>query len=680
MSFLNPLFLLGLAAIAAPVIVHLVRRTKAPRVEFPSLMFVRRVPQRTIRKRQFQNLLLLLMRCAAFLLLVLAFVRPYFGSGQAESAGQRANVVLLDSSFSMRYDNRFERAKERARDAIDQSGGGDRTALVTFGQGYEVQNRFTTDLGQLKSVLASLQPGSGSTDYIQAIRAAEGMFKEAGAGIKNIILITDFQASGRNPSEAAYRLDKGIKLTTIDLGEPESPNLAIPEVVVQPLIYQPKYTERLTARIANYSDAAKDAVRVEFQLNERTVEKREIKIPARDATTVEFTGFNLNEGDNRATIQVDGDNFSFDNRRYFTLRRTDQLKALVIESATRGRSESFYLRNALMTGENLAFNVESKTAGAVNPSEIANYRVIILNDPGNVSQAMAAQLTRFIEGGGGLIISAGPHTDPSAFNQTFQNISPAKLEEAVQLRGDYVSMSEIKTDHPIFEVFRQSGRLSAARVFGYHRATPGEQSSVLARFENGNPALIESSHGSGRVLLFTSTFDASWNDLPLTPIYLPLVRQMTRYLGEQEEAAANLLGETFTVAAAKDGSLPSIDDPSGDRVTDRKQMATGELIVNASEPGFYHLRYSGNSRYAAVNLDGKESDLAKLNVDEFVASVTGADPAAAQAAGVTGGEKLSNDEVESRQRVWWILLIAAFLLFVAEGVLARRIKMSRVIG
>ncbi len=450
--------------------------------------------------------------------------------------------------------------------------------------------------------------------------------------------------------------------------------------MVQPLIYQPKYTERLTARIANFSEAAKDAVRVEFQLNDRTVEKREIKIPARDATTVEFTGFNLNEGDNRATIQVDGDNFSFDNRRYFTLRRTDQLKALVIESATRGRSESFYLRNALMTGENLPFNVESKTAGAVNPTEIANYRVIILNDPGSVSQAMAAQLTRFIEGGGGLIISAGPHTDPSAFNQTFQNIAPAKLEEAVQLRGDYVSMSEIKTDHPIFEVFRQSGRLSAARVFGYHRATSSEQASVLARFENGNPALIESSHGSGRVLLFTSTFDASWNDLPLTPIYLPLVRQMTRYLGEHEEAASNLLGETFTVAAAKDGSLPSIDDPSGDRVTDRKQMATGELIVNASEPGFYHLRYSGNSKYAAVNLDGKESDLAKLSVDEFVASVTGTDPAAAQAASVTGGEKLSNDEVESRQRVWWILLIAAFLLFVAEGILARRIKMSRVIG
>jgi von Willebrand factor type A domain/Aerotolerance regulator N-terminal len=683
MSFLNPLFLLGLAAIAAPVIVHLVRRTKAPRVEFPSLMFVRRVPQRTIRKRQFQNLLLLLLRCLAFLLLVFAFVRPYFGSGQAETAGQRANVVLLDSSFSMRYDNRFERAKERARAVIDQFGGGDRTALVTFGQGYEVQNGFTADINQLKSVLANVQPGSGATDYIQAIRAAEGMFKEAGAGNKNIILISDFQAGGRNPAEAAYRLSKDIKLTTIDLGEPESPNLAIPEVVVQPLIYQPKYSERLTARIANFSDAAKDGVRVEFQLNDRPVGKREIKIAPRDATTVEFTDFNLNEGDNRAMIQVEGDNFPFDNRYFFTLRRTDQLKALVIESATRGRSESFYLRNALTTGENLPFNVESKTAGAVNPTEVANYRVIILNDPGSVSQALAAQITKFIEGGGGLIISAGPHTDPAAFNQAFQNIAPARLEEVVQLRGNYVSMSEIKTDHPIFEVFRQSGRLSAARVFGYHRAIPREQASVLARYEDGNPALIESSHGSGRVLLFTSTFDASWNDLPLTPIYLPLVRQMTRHLGEREEAASHLLGETFTVAAAKDGTLPAIDDPSGDRVTDRKQMATGELIINAGEPGFYHLRYSGNSRYAAVNLDGKESDFSKLNVDEFVASVTGADPAAAQAAGTTGaagGEKLSNEEVESRQRVWWILLIAALLLFVAEAVLARRTKTAKMIG
>jgi hypothetical protein len=678
MSLLNPLFLLGLAAIAAPIIVHLVRRTRAPRVEFPSLMFVRRIPQRTIRRRQVQNWLLLMMRCLAFLLLVFAFVRPYFGSGQADAnQGQRANVILLDTSFSLRYANRFEQTKQRARAIIDETRGNEHTALVTFDQGFEVQNKFTTDTNQLKAALSTVQPGSGATDYAQALRGAEGLFKEVGGGEKRIVLISDFQATGRNEAAASYRLPKEIKLVTIDLGEQNSPNLAITDVGLQPLIYQAKYEDKLTARIANFSDEAKEGVRVEFQLNDHTVEKREIKVAARDATPVEFAGFNLNEGINRGVIVIEGDDFTADNRFSFTLRRAEQMKALVIETATRGRSESFYLRNALTTGDNLPFNLEVKSAGSINPAEISAYRVIILNDAA-VNQALAAQLVKFVDAGGGLIIAAGPHTEPSAFNQIFQNFAPARLEEAISLRSNYVVMSEIKTDHPIFEVFKRSGRLAAARVFGYNRATPREGAGVIARFEDGSPALIEATHGSGKLLLFTSTLDAGWNDLPLTPIYLPLVRQMTRHLGEREERPWHQISETFAVAPDRDGSPPAIDAPSGERITDRKQTATGEVLINAREPGFYRLRYSGNSDFAAVNIDSKESDLTKLNVEEFVAAVTGAD--AKTAAEAAANEKLTNEEIESRQRLWWTLLIAALLLFTAEAVLARRMKTAKVIS
>jgi len=190
--------------------------------------------------------------------------------------------------------------------------------------------------------------------------------------------------------------------------------------------------------------------------------------------------------------------------------------------------------------------------------------------------------------------------------------------------------------------------------------------------------LIEATRGGGKLLLFTSGLDASWNDLPLTPIYLPLVRQMARYLGEREERASILVGETFTAAPAKDGTPPAVDAPNEERITDRKQTNTGELIVAAREPGFYRLRYPGNSDFAAVNLMSKESDLTKLDVNEFVAAMTGADPRTT--AGAAAREKLSNEEIESRQRVWWILLAAALLLFITEAVLARRMKMARVIN
>jgi hypothetical protein len=239
-------------------------------------------------------------------------------------------------------------------------------------------------------------------------------------------------------------------------------------------------------------------------------------------------------------------------------------------------------------------------------------------------------------------------------------------------------MSDIKTDHPIFEVFRQSGRLASARVFGYHKTTPREGAAVLARYEDGNPALIEATYGRGKILLFTSTFDASWNDLPLTPLYLPLIRQMTRFLGEREIKGWNPINQAFTVAAAKDGSLPAVDSPGGERVTERKQTATDELIVNAKEQGFYRLRYAEKSDFAAVNVDSKESDLTKLNVDEFITSVTGADPKAQVVA--AANEKLTNEEAESRQRVWWWLLVVALLLFLTEAILSRRTRMAKVIG
>jgi hypothetical protein len=678
MSFLNPLFLLGLTAIAAPIIVHLVRRTKAPRVEFPSLMFVRRIPQRTIRRRRLQNWLLFALRTLTFLLLVFAFVRPYFGSGQAGgAAGQRANVILIDTSYSLRYGNRFDQAKQRAGAIVNEMRGEDRAAIVSFGQGYEVQNKFATDTGQLQAAISALKLDSTSTDYAQALRGAAAMFKDTPAADKRIVLISDFQASGRSETEASFRLPGDIKLNTIDLGDQNSPNLAITDVGLQPLIYQSKYTEKLTARIANFSDEEKSGVRVEFQLNDHTVEKREIKIGARDAATVEFTGFNLNEGANRGVIVIDGDNFPFDNRFSFTLRRVEQMKVLVLETATRGRSESFYLRNAMTTGENLPFDLEIKSSGSVNPAEISAYRVVIINDA-PVNQALAQQLVKLVEAGGGLIIAAGPHTEAAAFNRTFQNIAPARLEEPVLLRGDYVAMSEIKIDHPVFEVFRRSGRLATARFVGFNRATPREGAGVIARYENGNPAIIESTHGKGKVLLFTSTLDANWNDLPLTPIYLPLVRRMARHLGESEERAWHRIGETFIAAPAKDGAPPAIDSPAGERITDRRQTETGELLVNAREPGFYRLRYSGNSDFVAVNLDTRESDLSRLNVNEFVTAMTGADPNSATAA--AAGDKLSNEEIESRQRLWWTLLIVALLLFITEAVLARRMKTARLIN
>ena len=99
MSFLTPLFFVGLSALTIPVLIHLIQRERKRVVEFPSLMFIRRIPYESVRRRSIRHWLLLMVRAAAVLLLVAAFARPFFqGGALAVSAGSGARelVVLLD--------------------------------------------------------------------------------------------------------------------------------------------------------------------------------------------------------------------------------------------------------------------------------------------------------------------------------------------------------------------------------------------------------------------------------------------------------------------------------------------------------------------------------------------------------------------------------------------------------
>ncbi|HEX8189806.1 MAG TPA: VWA domain-containing protein, partial [Pyrinomonadaceae bacterium] len=299
MSFLNPFFLLGLAALAAPVLVHLVRRTRARRVEFPALYFVRQVPQRTIRRRTLRDLLLLALRCLALLLVVLAFTRPYFTTAGAarEAEGTRATVIVIDASLSMRRAGLFEEAKRRAEALAGEAPEGERVALLSFGEGYEVVSPFTSDKGALRAALAGLRAGYEATDYEQALRGAEALFRESeAAGARRVVMLSDFQASGWDAGRAAFKLAPDVRLALIDVaGAPEG-NLAVTDVEARGAVYGQKYADKLAVHVANFGDEERGPFTLDLQMGDQTVEKRELKLAPREEKVVEFTDFNLAEG------------------------------------------------------------------------------------------------------------------------------------------------------------------------------------------------------------------------------------------------------------------------------------------------------------------------------------------------------------------------------------------------
>jgi hypothetical protein len=456
------------------------------------------------------------------------------------------------------------------------------------------------------------------------------------------------------------------------------PNVAVTNVEARGVIYGQKYVDNVAVHIANFSDSPVEHVPIDFQINDQTVEKRDISLNGRDTKVVEFTGFNLNDGSNRCSIEIGLNDFAADNRFYFTLKRAVPAKALIVESPTRGKSDSLHLQSALTTDDDLPFSFTLKTAGAVDPANVPEYSLIILNDAGTVSPTLADSLNKFVMNGGQLIVATGPRTEVSSFNNALQPMMPATLSESIQTKaGESTAISEVKFDHPIFEVFQQSGRLAAAHVIGYFRSQPSANAAVLARFEDGSPALLESRSGKGRVLLFTSSLGPSWNDLSLTPLYLPFVHQMVRYAAARETNSWYGLGETFTIVKDKQGAIPAIDSPSGARLNENRTTPDGDLLITGREPGFYRLRYNAAPDFAAVDIDGVEGDFTKLNFGSFLAGVTGG---AGNAETSEAARKLSNEEIEGRQKVWWPLLLLALILLLTESLLARRTKVVKMVG
>src|SRR5471032_1784675 len=172
MAFLTPLFLLGLSAIAIPVLIHLIQREKKRVVEFPSLMFVRRIPYQSVRRRRIRHWALLLMRAAAIALIVAAFARPFVQQGAVAAAvggGAREIVVLLDRSASMGYGDHWSRAQDAARAVVRSLGADDRMTLVLFDKNAEENMRATSDRMRLEGAIRAAKVGSGATRFGPAL-------------------------------------------------------------------------------------------------------------------------------------------------------------------------------------------------------------------------------------------------------------------------------------------------------------------------------------------------------------------------------------------------------------------------------------------------------------------------------------------------------------------------------
>jgi hypothetical protein len=689
MPFLTPIFLLGLSALAIPVFIHLIQRERKRVVEFPSLMFLRRIPYQSVRRRRIHHWFLLALRAAAILLLVAAFARPFLPQGALAvepSVGAREVVVLLDQSASMGYGDRWQQAQQAARRAVDGLGNDDRATLVLFSRNAEENVRATNDRVRLGQAISAAKVGSGSTRYGPALKLAQSILGASSLKNKEVVLVSDFQKTGWTGAEE-IRLPDSTVLTPISVATQEPSNISIPSVAFSRASFSGQERITVTAGVMNRSKTAVNGVTASLEIDGHQIDSKPISIGANSSTSVSFAQFTLADSNIRGSVRAGTDAMPQDNTFHFVLTPSRPLSVLVVapREETGDRNDpSLYLTKALSIGTTPAFQVEVVPAARLTPTGLDKRGVVVLNDtPFPPGAAGGGALKRYVEQGGGLLVVLG---ERSTWPASEAQLLPGTLGPPVDRPdGRGGALGYLDYSHPILEVFKapRSGVFSGARIFRYRGLTASPGSRVLARFDDGAVAAVEQRVGLGRVIAWNTTVDDSWSDLPRLPIFLPLVHQVVRYLARYEEPAAwRTVGQVLDLTA---GSLLTGTDtsrrdrvaltPSGRRVT--LASGNGPEFLELDEQGFYELRSTGGATEArpptvAVDIDPAESDLASMDPGEFTAALTGrAGPQASRAA---AAEPLTPQDLERRQAIWWYLLLGGILLLATETILSNRIS------
>jgi hypothetical protein len=670
MQFLAPLFFAALAGLAIPVLLHLTQREKKQIIRFPSLMFVRRIPYQSVRRRKIQNWLLLMVRMAALAMIILAFARPLLDSGSVPTAGATARelVILLDTSYSMGFGDRWTRAQAAARDQIARLAASDRGSVVLFGSGADIQLRSTAERSRLQASVDAATPSPSSTRFAPALKVAGSILAESTLPKREVVIISDFQRGGWRGEEGA-KLPEGTTLTPVPIQDPaDKANLSVTGVTFARSSFSDQQRMVVTAGITNRSDRPVSGSSITLEVGGLTIGTKPVAVEGGSSTAVVFDAFTVSGRNMRASVKLAPDALAPDNTFNFVVSPIEPVHITVVD---RGNAASaLYLTRVLSIGDTPKFEAVLRQGDAITDDDLRRSAVVVLNDV-EVDAPLARRLTRYVEQGGGMFVAAGPR---ARWPQDVDTL-PATIGPPVdRTRGDAARVGALEYGHPVFEPFRapRSGDFSAVPVYGYRNLTAAQGAQVLARFDAGTPAVLERHVGRGRVLIWGSTLDVSWSDLPTKPVFLPFIHQAVRHLAGYTEPEPWLtIGQvlnTAAVAARGPAAQRVVLTPSGRRLPLDDE---GTDVLELTEQGFYEIRGDANQSdgIVAANVDPAEADLTPMDPREITAAAVGAgDGTVGQPAGVP----LTPEAREKNQRLWWYLLVAGILLLGADTLLSNR--------
>ncbi len=676
MSFLAPLFLLGAAAIVGPILFHLIRRTTREVTPFSSLMFLQPTPPRVTKRSRIENLWLLLLRCLAILLLALSFARPFFAQPAsslppAAGAGKRT-VVLLDTSASMRREKLWPEARSKAEEILRKAEPADEVAVLAFDRttravvSFEEWRTMKPDerSAAASQRLEALTPGWSATHLDAALLYAADLLDQSakdGPHPREIVVISDLQEGSRIDALQGHEWPRGLEVVLAPVRVEKLANASAHWLAEADEGNQDAEETPARVRVTNSAESKRE----QFKLVWGDTPPLDAYVPAGQSRIVRAPKA---PADRTLPLTLTGDDTEFDNRLFLLPPQVVTLPVLYAgtdaDDDTRG--SLYYLRRAFPKTRHQRVEITAhRSAEAIPAFQLQQAQLLVLGE--GASEAVLATARQFAREGKTAVVPLTSAAGGPLLGRLLELPAFAATEAAVK---DYALLAQIDFQHPLFTPFNDPRFSDFTKIhfWKYRRfdAATIPAARVLARFDSNDPAIVQIPFEKGSVVVFASSWRLADSQLALSSKFVPL-------LGAVLEQSSKLPVPKAQYFVGDDMPLPPAAQPFTIRAPGGAEVAASNAFTATNDPGIYSIT-PGPQRFV-VNLAPDESRLTPLPPERLTSLGVPLRKAIRPPSAETAQREAQAQaaEIESRQKLWRWLLLAALVVLLLETLIAGRL-------
>lgn len=527
LSFAFPHLLWLLPALAAPVMLHLMKRSVAINITFPTIRFLTRGKLPKEGKRRLRDLLLLLLRLLFFLAIILAIAGPKLAKNIAPgliSTEVQKVIIAIDSSASMGTHADFSKTKPILDKIFSDNV---RATIVSFNESITKLSEDVTASEQAEDIIDNVKitpyRNQTSTFGEQIIKLAN----ETAEG--NLYIFSDFQKTAWKTAEL-QRLPAKIKLHLVDISQNPKNSLAIMKAEIKP---SKAGKSHISLQIHNFGAVPTTSL-ITFKSGD-VKEQKKITVPA--GRTINTTMVTFSPDSPSGLLSLSNDEKDYDGKYHLWTGTPPPIEILIatpFEQEPEKKIEFFFLQKALtvpLPNAPRPINITPVDPQLFELIDVAAADAVILQGgAGYFKDEAFIVLKKFLENGGVAMITPGKAAanqylglrKHEILNTRFSGLSRRTRETDPFYADRLVKNCEFSAIFPAPE----ETDLFQFPIYRYCRLQTFSPAEVLLFAENGDPLLTAQSVGKGRIFSFSFSLGNQWSDLPLTSSFLPLIKEI----------------------------------------------------------------------------------------------------------------------------------------------------------